>query len=86
MKYTMSDYVVVYTNDVKQIDFIEEVSGVNIYYMKDNTSYAEHQIISCASVDDLVLLLINKISSKEIEIFPQEVKNSFSEWCKKYVK
>lgn len=63
MEYSMSDYVVVYTNDVKQIESMEIICGVEIYYMSDNTSYALRQILRCANKEEIVNTFINKVKN-----------------------
>ena len=92
MEYTMSDYVVVYTNDVKQIDFIEEVCGINICYMTDNTSYASHQILRCANEEEIVNSFINKVKNngdiimKEFYDKKQFLVDSMIKWVNENVK
>ena len=92
MEYAMSDYVVVYTNDVKQIDFIEEVCGVDICYMTDNTSYASHQILRCANEEEIVNSFINKVKNngdiimKEFYDKKQFLVDSMIKWVNENVK
>lgn len=92
MEYSMSDYVVVHTNDVKQIDFIEEVCGVDICYMTDNTSYASHQILRCADKEEITNSFINKVKNNG-DVIMQEfydkkefLVESIVKWYKKNVK
>ena len=87
MRYSNGDIVLVSENRVpKEIEFSENICEVNIYYMTDKTSYAEHQIVGCASDKDLSTFLVNEFLRNKIEIFPKDVKDSMLEWCKKNIK
>ena len=55
MKYKVGDYIK--TNNSK--DFIkivdcETINGINLYYMSNNTSFAENQIVEISSYNDIL--------------------------------
>lgn len=91
MDYSVTDYVVVYTNEVKQIDFIEEICGVNVYYMKDNTSYGETQILRCANDEEISQFLIISVKNMSYETFKSNFDidkcvDSMSKWIENNLK
>ena len=51
------------SNEIKYINDFEVIDNIKIYYMTDNTSYAEHQII----VTDLTLEELKVYYSNQIE-------------------
>ena len=92
MEYAISDYVIVHTNKVKQIEFVEEICGVNIYYMVDKTSYSETQILRCAQNDEITSSFINDIKNngdiymKEFYDKKEFLVNSIIKWVNENVK
>lgn len=73
MEYSISDYVIVYTNEVKRIEFIELICGVQIFYMSDKTSFAYCQILRCANKDEIDRDLINKMGNQFLNyLYSQE--------------
>jgi hypothetical protein len=53
MIYEISDIIVVTGQKVKRIESSEIIYDKRIYYMSDKTSYAEHQILRCASENEI---------------------------------
>lgn len=49
MKYEKYDIVTTVGQKTKKIESYEIVAETIIYYMTDNTSFAEHQILRCAN-------------------------------------
>lgn len=72
MIYEISDIVVVIGQKVKKVEFSEIIHGKRIYYMSDKTSFAQHQILRCASEDE-----IQKFCEREL---CQAVVDSISGW------
>lgn len=82
MKYKLGDYVVVYTNEIKKIDFIESISNVIIYYMLDNTSFSENQILNLLTEEEHLIYKRKEI----INSFPINYWEKKIEKCAKYTK
>ena len=49
MKYEKNDIVITIGQKTKKIESYEVVAETIIYYMTDNTSFAEHQILRCSN-------------------------------------
>ena len=82
MKYKVGDYVVVYTNEIKEIHFIESISNVIIYYMLDNTSFSENQILNLLTKEEHLIYQRKQI----INSFPINYWEEKIEKCAKYTK
>lgn len=82
MKYKVGDYVVVYTNEIKEIVFIESISNVIIYYMLDNTSFSGNQILNLLTEEEYFVHKRKEI----INSFPINYWEKKIEKCAKYTK
>lgn len=62
------------SNEIKYINDFEVIDNIKIYYMTDNTSYAEHQII----VTDLTLEELKDYYSNQIEDSVRNIMKTFN--------
>jgi hypothetical protein len=61
-------------NEIKYINDFEVIDNIKIYYMTDNTSYAEHQVI----VTDLTLEELKDYYSNQIEDSVRNIMKTFN--------
>lgn len=91
MKYEKYDIVITVGQKTKKIESYEIVAETIIYYMTDNTSFAEHQILRCANdyeiqkfnerqLCDAAMMGINKFFDDNSEYY----NNFFKEWYEKF--
>lgn len=81
MKYKIGDLVIVIkTNEMKTIIDCEIISGINIYYMSDISSYSENQLLKIITEENFMYHLKNN-KDKIIDLIDyKSIGKNWAEW------